>query len=213
MITPLSIENYISTHLSSEDDLLRELDKVTNLKTLSPRMLSGHVQGSFLTIISTMIKPKRILEIGTFTGYSALCLAKGLDNDGLIYTLDRDEETAIIARQFFNKSSFNPKIKFIIGDAKEIIPTLTESWDIVFIDADKAAYPLYYDLVIDSIRPGGIILADNILWSGKVVEEPMDKKTRILHEFNIMVSKDPRVKNVILPLRDGVNVIMKLPPI
>jgi caffeoyl-CoA O-methyltransferase len=209
MITSLKIENYISTHLTKEDDLLKELDRVTNLKTLAPRMLSGHVQGNFLSIISSLIQPKRILEIGTFTGYSALSLASGLVADGLLYTIDRDEETGLIAQSFFKRSNHSSKIKYLIGDAKLIIPTLKEQWDIVFIDADKEAYPLYYHLVIDNLRSGGIILADNILWSGKITEEPMDKKTRILHEFNIMVSKDERVKNVILPLRDGVNVIMK----
>jgi caffeoyl-CoA O-methyltransferase len=209
MITPSGIETYISIHLTAEDDLLRELDRQTNLKTLAPRMLSGHVQGNFLSIISAMLRPRRILEIGTFTGYSALCLASGLTEDGVIYTLDRDEETAVIAQNFFQKSKYASQINFITGDAKDIIPTLHESWDLVFIDADKAAYPQYYDMIIDNVRPGGIILADNILWSGKVIEEPMDKKTRILHEFNLMVSKDHRVKNVILPLRDGVNMIMK----
>jgi predicted O-methyltransferase YrrM len=209
MITSLKIENYISTHLTKEDDLLKELDRVTNLKTLAPRMLSGHVQGNFLSIISSIIQPKRILEIGTFTGYSALSLASGLVADGLLYTIDRDEETGLIAQSFFKRSNHCSKIKYLIGDAKLIIPTLKEQWDIVFIDADKEAYPLYYHLVIDNLRSGGIILADNILWSGKITEEPMDKKTRILHEFNMMVSNDDRVKNVILPLRDGVNVIMK----
>jgi predicted O-methyltransferase YrrM len=209
MITPLKIENYVSTYLSKEDDLLRELDRVTNLRTLAPRMLSGHVQGNFLSIISSILRPKRILEIGTFTGYSALCLAAGLADDGLIYTLDRDEETALIAQSFFERSEYKSKIRHIVGDAKSIIPTLDEEWDLVFIDADKEAYLVYYEMVIEKVRPSGIILADNILWSGKIVEEPMDKKTRLIHEFNMAIAQDTRVKNVILPLRDGVNVIMK----
>ena len=209
MITPLNIENYISTFLSKEDELLRELDRVTNLRTLAPRMLSGHVQGNLLSILSLMIQPKRILEIGTFTGYSALCLAAGLSENGLLYTIDRDEETALIASSFFTKSKYQDKINFIVGDAKSIIPTLRETWDLVFIDADKEAYSMYFEQVVDHVRPGGIILADNILWSGKVVDEPKDKKTRLLHEFNVMVSQDHRVKNVILPLRDGINLIIK----
>jgi caffeoyl-CoA O-methyltransferase len=208
-ITDPAIESYISQFLTAEDKHLTQLDRKTNLSTLAPRMLSGHLQGNFLSIISALLKPKRILEIGTFTGYSSICLAEGLTEDGMLYTLEIDEETSVIAQDFINRSPNASKIKVVIGEAQKIIPTLEEEWDLVFIDADKEAYPKYYDMVIDRVRSGGAILIDNVLWSGKVTDQEMDKKTKILHELNQRISQDPRVKNVILPLRDGLNLVLK----
>ncbi|HOY12807.1 MAG TPA: O-methyltransferase [Saprospiraceae bacterium] len=210
MITDPEIDLYIDQYKTQSSSLLLDLERATHLQVLAPQMLSGQTQGNLLSILSTMMRPQRVLEIGTYTGFSAICLAEGLSHHGLLYTIDVNNEIEDIARKYIERSPKAAQIQFLVGDAKTIIPTLKESWDLVFIDADKESYSLYYEMVIDQVRPGGIILADNVLWYGKVVQEEKDKKTRLIHEFNVMVSKDHRVKNVILPLRDGINVIQKL---
>ena len=210
MITDPEIDLYIDQYKTQSSSLLLDLERATHLQVLAPQMLSGQTQGNLLSILSTMMRPQRVLEIGTYTGFSAICLAEGLSPHGLLYTIDVNNEIEDIARKYIERSPKAAQIQFLVGDAKTIIPTLKESWDLVFIDADKESYSLYYEMVVDQVRPGGIILADNVLWYGKVVQEEKDKKTRLIHEFNVMVSKDHRVKNVILPLRDGINLIQKL---
>ena len=210
MITNPEVDLYIDQYKTQSSSLLLDLERATHLQVLAPQMLSGQTQGNLLSILSTMMRPQRVLEIGTYTGFSAICLAEGLSPHGLLYTIDVNNEIEDIARKYIERSPKAAQIQFLVGDAKTIIPTLKESWDLVFIDADKESYSLYYEMVVDQVRPGGIILADNVLWYGKVVQEEKDKKTRLIHEFNVMVSKDHRVKNVILPLRDGINVIQKL---
>ncbi len=204
-----ALENYIAQHSSSENDVLAELSRETHLKIQMPQMVSGNLQGQFLTMLSSLIQPKRILEIGTFTGYSAICLAKGLTADGILYTLDINEELAPMCARYFEKAGLSHKIKHITGDARQIIPTLNETFDLVFIDADKINYANYYNLVFDKVRPGGYIVADNVLWSGKVLDEKKDKDTLAIHQYNEMVANDKRVTNFILPLRDGLNIVQK----
>jgi len=206
------IEQYIETHTSEEGDLLRKIDRDTHLFELMPRMLSGKVQGRLLSLISKMIRPKNILEIGTFTGYSALCLAEGLVEDGVLHTIDIDEELAEQTQKTFNESPYGKKIVQHTGDAMTIIPTLNLDFDLVFIDADKYNYLNYYQLIIDKLKSGAIILADNVLWSGKVLEtgnDKQDKDTRALQEFNHSIQMDTRVENVLLSVRDGLFLIRK----
>lgn len=212
MIDPVLLDQYIINHISAEENYLQELDRETNLKVIGPRMLSGHLQGQILSMISTMIKPRYILEIGTFTGYSALCLAKGLGEGGQLHTIEIDDELEPMAQKYFLKAGMADRIVQHIGDARQIIPTLNQSFDLVFIDADKRDYCDYYRMVIDKIPAGGFLLADNILWSGKVVdpESANETQTRGIIEFNDLVKNDPRVKNVILPVRDGIMVVQKV---
>ncbi|CCH54201.1 Caffeoyl-CoA O-methyltransferase [Fibrisoma limi BUZ 3] len=209
---PAALAAYADAHTSPESDLLRQLNRNTHAHVLRPRMLSGHVQGRLLSMFSWMIRPRRVLEIGTYTGYSALCLAEGLTDDGLLITLDNNEELEDFARSYWQQSPLGSKIDFRLGQAADVIPTLTDTFDLVFIDADKLNYALYFDLVIDKVRPGGFLLADNVLWSGKVVEpvKPSDKETRAVLDFNQKIQDDPRVENVLLPIRDGLFVIRKL---
>lgn len=211
-ITTKEIEKYCEEFTSEENQTLKRLNRETHLQILNPRMLSGHVQGRWLSMISNMIQPRRVLEIGTFTGYSALCLAEGLTEDGMLYTIDVNEELEEFANQFFQESDFSDKIKMQIGDASEIIPVLDEVFDLVFIDADKKSYSDYLEMVLPKVRTGGFILADNVLWSGKVVGEEhlKDKKTKIIHAFNAAVHADNRVENILLPIRDGIMVMRKL---
>ena len=204
------LENYIEQFSSKEDEVLRELSRETHLKIPMPQMVSGNLQGQFLETISRLIQPKRILEIGTFTGYSAICMAKGLADDGLLYTIDVNEELQPMCARYFAKANLTSKIKHLIGDARKIIPELNETFDLVFIDADKINYSNYYDLVFDKVRFGGYIIADNVLWSGKVIEEQKDKDTLAIHQYNQKVSSDARVKNFILSLRDGLNIAQKI---
>ncbi|MGQ8337529.1 O-methyltransferase [Sunxiuqinia sp. A32] len=206
------LEKYILAHTSDEDEVLKELERETFLNVLRPRMLSGHLQGKMLEMFSQMIKPKMILEIGTYTGYSAICLAKGLQQNGKLHTIEINDELEKMAADYFKKAGFQNQIIQHIGDATEIIPQLNESFDLVFIDADKREYSKYYHLVFDNLKPGGFIIADNILWSGKVTEEvdPKDEQTKGILEFNKMVSNDARVNQVILPIRDGLTLIQKL---
>lgn len=202
---------YCENHSESEPALLKELNRETHLKVLSPRMLSGHLQGRFLSLISKIKQATYILEIGTYTGYSALCLAEGLKEGGKLITIDPNEETNTVAQRYFDKSEHKNKIQLIQGQANEIIPTLKQEFDIVFIDADKRNYPLYFDLVIDKVKQGGLIIVDNVLWSGKVLqnENEMDTDTKIIHGFNEKANADPRVSNLLLPVRDGLLLLIK----
>ncbi len=206
------LDNYVCEHTDKETDLLYELNRKTHLEILKPRMLSGHFQGRVLSLFSKMIQPKRILEIGTYTGYSALCLAEGLQIDGKLYTIDVNEELEQFAKHFFDKSEFKNQIIQLIGDAKDIIPSIDEQFDIVFIDADKKSYVDYYDMVFPMVKVGGYIMADNVLWSGKITEDydKTDKDTRKLMDFNNKVHADSRVENVLFPIRDGIMIARKV---
>lgn len=212
MTKPVLLDQYILSHISPEEDFLRELDRETHLKVLRSRMLSGHLQGQILSMISCMIKPNCILEIGTFTGYSALCLAKGLAEGGQLHTIEIDDELESIAKKYFMKSGMADRIVPHIGDAREIIQSINESFDLVFIDADKREYCDYYHLVFEKVPVGGFILADNILWDGKVIDPDAanEEQTRGILDFNDLVQNDQRVKNVILPVRDGIMLVQKV---
>jgi caffeoyl-CoA O-methyltransferase len=212
MTDPVLLDQYIIDHISPEEEYLYELDRETNLKVFGSRMLSGHLQGQILSMISFMIKPHCILEIGTFTGYSALCLAKGLAEGGQLHTIEIDDELEPTAQKYYLKAGMADRIIQHIGDARQIIPSINQSFDLVFIDADKREYCDYYRLVFDKIPIGGFLLADNILWSGKVVdpEAAEEAQTRGILEFNDLVQDDPRVKNVILPVRDGIMMLQKV---
>ena len=205
------IESYALDHTEKESLLLSNLNRQTHLKVLQPRMLSGHLQGRILSFLSTAVKPKFVLEIGTYTGYSALCLAEGLDDNGKLITIDKNPELEPFASSYFNESSFKDQIEFINGDALEVIPTLRYKWDLVFIDADKENYINYFDLVVNNVNSGGWIIADNVLWSGKVLKEASsnDMETSIIQQFNEKVHLDDRVRNVLFPVRDGMMVMIK----
>lgn len=200
-----NIEEYALEHTSLEPKYLADLNRTTQQKILQPRMLSGHLQGRVLSMLSNLQSPSSILEIGTYTGYSALCLAEGLTENGELHTIDVNEELETIARDYFNKSSFGNKIKQHIGNALDIIPALDKKWDIVFIDADKSNYINYYNLIIDNMNQGGLIICDNVLWSGKVLlkDEKLDEDTITLKKLNQLIQKDNRVENLLLPVRDG----------
>lgn len=209
-ITNPAIQAYSEDHTSPESELLKKINRDTHANVMMPRMLSGHMQGRILSMISCMIRPSVILEIGTYTGYSALCLAEGLKPDGKLITLDINEELESRVRNYFKDSPFDAQIDYRIGNALEIIPALNTDFDLVFIDADKENYARYYDLVINRVPLGGYILADNVLWSGKVLDEKSDKDTRAIQEFNKKVQDDARVENVLLPVRDGILVMRKV---
>lgn len=208
-----SLNNYIEAHTSPEPPILSRLNRETHAKVLMPRMLSGHVQGRLLAMFSQMIRPSCIVEIGTYTGYSALCLAEGLAEGGKLITIDINEELEDWVRSYFAESGFQDKIDFRIGNALDILPQLEETLDVVFIDADKINYKRYYDLVFDKVRAGGFIIADNVLWSGKVIPnsnlKKIDEDTQTLIDFNNYVQDDERVENVLLPVRDGLMVVRK----
>jgi len=206
---PEPLQAYIEGHTSSEDALLKKINRDTHAEVLMSRMLSGHVQGRFLSMMSKLVKPSTILEIGTYTGYSALCLAEGLQQNGKLVTIDVNEELESRVRSYFKNSNYADRIDFRIGDARKIIPTLKETFDLVFIDADKENYSNYFDLVIDKVPSGGLILADNVLWSGKVVDAKPDRDTKAIIDFNLKVHADPRVENLLMPLRDGVMMVLK----
>lgn len=203
------IEKYIDQHCSDESDALQQLNRKTQTDVLMPQMLSGKVQGQFLQMISHAVQPNRVLEIGTYTGYSAICLAAGLQENGKLFTIDINEELEQIVKIHVEKAGLQHKIIQIIGDATKEINNLNETFDIVFIDADKQNYSLYYDLVIDKVRTGGFILADNVLWSGKIIDEKKDKDTQKLAEFNDKIQQDNRVENVIVSMRDGIMMMRK----
>jgi len=204
------LEEYVQQHSGKEPELLQELARETHLKVLQPRMLSGAYQGRLLALLAKLIMPKHILEIGTYTGYSALCLAEGLHPKGRIDTIDIDEELTDIQRRYFDASGYGKQIFQHLGNAAAIIPTLKGEFDLVFMDADKEQYPLYFDLIIDRIQPGGLIIADNVLWSGKVVTKATDEATEALQLFNKKVAKDTRVETVLLPVRDGLTLLRKI---
>ncbi|MFY0645018.1 MAG: O-methyltransferase [Bacteroidia bacterium] len=206
------LSKYSEDHTSPESSLLADLNRDTYANVLIPRMLSGHLQGRVLSMISKMLQPKTVLEIGTYTGYSALCLAEGLQSGGSLHTIDINEELEDRTRSFFNKSDYSEQIHFHIGNALEIIPALATSFDLVFIDADKENYLNYYKMLIDDLPSGAILIADNVLWSGKVLDPQSlenDLETKALHEFNKFIQADSRVENVLMPIRDGLMVIRK----
>ncbi len=210
MINP-DYEEYASKYSSEETEILKQLNRETHLKIMQPRMLSGHLQGKLLELLSCMIKPERILEIGTYTGYSAIALAQGLTENGILHTIDINEELEYIVRDYIQKSGLENNIKFHIGDALQIIPQFDEIFDLVFIDADKDNYINYFNMIIEKVRKGGIIIADNVLWSGKVLNEATknDFDTINLQRFNKLIKEDNRVENLLLPFRDGLMIMMK----
>lgn len=204
------LKSYLESSCDPESDLLKQIDRETHLKVSLPRMLSGHYQGRVLSMLSKMICPRRILEVGTFTGYATLCLAEGLTEDGILHTIDINAELEDMVRASFAKSDLGLKIKYHIGNALEIIPNLNEIFDLIFIDADKKNNESYYNLTIDKLRSGGLIIVDNVLWSGKVIDDKKtDSATTLISNFNEMVSADQRVEKLILPVRDGIYIIRK----
>ncbi len=206
------LEAYIAANSEPEPALLQELTRETHLKVLMPRMITGHYQGRVLSVISSLLRPQAILEIGTYTGYSALCLAEGLSPDGELITIDKNDELAGIQTRYFKRSPYGSQIQRLTGLALEVLPGIDKVFDLVFIDADKTEYPEYFEQVLPKVRPGGVILLDNVLWSGKVVE-PVGAKdliTPVLIDFNKRLSEDTRVRTVLLPVRDGLTLCMVL---
>jgi predicted O-methyltransferase YrrM len=205
------IEKYALAHSQEESEILKKVNRETHLRVMQPRMLSGHMQGNLLIMLSKMIKPKRILEIGTYTGYSAICLAQGLQEDGILHTIDVNEELESLVMRNFAESGLSEKIRQHTGNALTIIPSLDEKFDIVFIDADKKNYASYYDLVFDKVNSGGYLIADNVLWSGKILDldKNRDTDTIEIDKFNKMVHSDPRVEHMLLPVRDGLMIVRK----
>jgi caffeoyl-CoA O-methyltransferase len=208
---PVDIEKYVEEHSDEESDLLINLRRETHQKVLMPRMLSGHIQGRVLSMLSHMIKPKRILEIGTYTGYSAICLAEGLQSEGTLVTLDKNEELEGMVRSYFEQAGLSSQIDFRIGEGLSLIPDIQGPFDLVFIDADKKNYLNYYNLVLEKVSIGGYIIADNVLWSGKVVktDNKIDPETQALLDFNRSIQEDKRVENVLFPIRDGLMVVRR----
>lgn len=205
-----AVDRYLIEHSSTEDPVLYELARHTYLKEVYPRMLSGHILGAFLTLFSRLLSPERILEIGTYTGYSAICLARGLKTGGKLTTIELNDELRNTALYYFEKANLHHQIELVNGNALEIIPAIQDLFNLVYIDAHKEDYPAYYQLVVDKVLPGGYILVDNVLWGGNVLTpEPGDPTTRIIDRFNKMVTSDPRVENLMLPIRDGLMVIKK----
>ena len=205
---PDIIDDYVVKHSQKEPELLQQLYKETWQKVVNPRMLSGAFQGRVLSMISKLIQPTTILEIGTYTGYSALCLAEGIQKSGALYTIDRNEELESFSKKYFDKSPYRNQIKQLIGDAIDIIPTIDKKFDMVFIDADKSNYTNYFNLIIGKMNSGGVILSDNVLWSGKVVEKinPKDIDTKALVAYNKLLNSDPRIETILLPIRDGLTI-------
>ena len=207
---PENIQKYISEISQSESPILKELNRYTNSKVILPRMLSGHVQGRFLSMISKLVNPEIIVEVGTYTGYSCLCLAEGLKKNGKIITIEKDEEFASIAKKFFDRSKYKEKISLLIEDATTAIENISEKIDLAFIDADKVNYTKYYDMLFPKLKNGGLIVADNVLWSGKVTQKVIDDETQSIKNFNIKVKNDERVENLIVGIRDGIMVCQKI---
>jgi caffeoyl-CoA O-methyltransferase len=205
------LDDYVVKHSEEEPALLKALTRETYQKILQPRMLSGHYQGRVLSVLSKIIRPKTILELGTFTGYSALCLAEGLDKNGVLHTIDVNEELVDFQRSYFDKSNYGSQIIQHLGSAIDIIPTLDTTFDLVFMDADKPNYINYFHQIIDKLNPEGVILSDNVLWSGKVIEtlDPSDVSTKIVLEYNALLKEDPRLETVLFPIRDGLTVSIK----
>lgn len=208
---PELLDRYLETHSTDEDPILAELTRHTHLKEVHPRMLSGQILGAFLTLFSKLVSPAQILEVGTYTGYSAICLAKGLKTGGKLVTLELNDELRETALSFFKKAGLENSIEIINGDALKIIPELPGPFDLVFIDANKENYSSYFELIVDKVKPGGFILADNVLWGGKVLGDiGNDSSTKAIHKFNKLVTADPRVENLLLPIRDGLMLCRKL---
>ena len=205
---PENIDKYVANHSQQEPEILKQLNKETWQKVLNPRMLSGAFQGRLLSMLSKLIRPSKILEIGTYTGYSALCLAEGLQKEGALFTIDKNEELEDFSKRYFERSDYKNQIHQLVGNALDIIPTIQEKFDLVFIDADKKNYANYFNLVIDKMNSGGVILSDNVLWSGKVVEEldPKDIDTKALLAYNTLLNSDERIETVLLPIRDGLTI-------
>ena len=207
---PAALERYLTEHSEEEDQVLKELARHTYLKEVHPRMLSGHILGNFLSLFSRMISPNRILEIGTYTGYSAICLARGLKPGGMLTTIEINDELRNTALKYFRKAKLEDRIRLINGDALKLLPNIKDSFDLIFLDANKDDYPAYYKLVFDKIRPGGYLLADNVLWGGKVLDEThADQTTRNIDQFNKLIQADKRVFNTLLPIRDGLMLVQK----
>jgi predicted O-methyltransferase YrrM len=206
-----NLDQYVCAHSENEPEILADLNRRTHVSVIQPRMLSGHYQGRVLSMLSHMIQPEKVLEIGTYTGYSALCLAEGLKEKGHLTTIDVNEELEDFVASYIEKAGMGDRITQLIGDAIDIIPTLDEQFDIVFIDADKKNYCNYYDLVFDKVKSGGYIIADNVLWSGKVLEDydSLDRETKILMDYNRKIHEDERVQEVLLPIRDGIMIARK----
>jgi caffeoyl-CoA O-methyltransferase len=210
IVNPLA-EKYTEQFTTAHDALLQQIIEETYATHAQPHMLSGHVQGKFLQMVSHMVQPLKVLEIGSFTGFSALCLAAGLQNDGMLHTIELREEDAAVSQNNFNKSAYTQQIKLHVGNAKEIIPTLDEEWDLIFIDADKPSYIDYYELTLPTLKKGGFILADNVLFHGQVLEENITGKNAIaIHAFNEHIEKDNRTEQVLLSIRDGISLIRKI---
>jgi len=206
-----NLDKYVVEHTSIENDLLKKIQRETHLNVLQPRMLSGPFQGRFLSLISSLMQPDKILEIGTYTGYSALCLAEGLSKSGTLITIDVNDELEERVKGYFQESSFSNQLTLMIGPALSIIPQLENDFDLVFIDADKKNYINYYKEIFPKVRVGGLIIADNVLWSGKVVDlDAQDPDTQLLRDFNLMIQSDSRVSNILLPIRDGLMLVRKI---
>ena len=205
------IENYALSYSQDESEVLKKLNRETYAKVLMPRMLSGHMQGNVLAMFSKMIQPKQILEIGTYTGYSGICLAQGLQENGKLHTIDINDELEKMVRSYIEQAGLANKINFYVGNALSIIPTIKETFDLVFIDADKTNYAAYYDLAFDKVKSGGYIIADNVLWSGKVLDDEtnMDPDTKAIHNYNKKIHNDSRVEHLLLPVRDGLMIARK----
>jgi len=207
-----ALVEYVEKYTQEEPSLLQKINRETYAKVLTPRMLAGHLQGRVLSMLSNMIQPDSVLEIGTYTGYSAICLAEGLTPDGVLHTIDINEELEEVVRGYFKEAGIEKQVRYVIGNAIDIIPKIKGSFDLVFIDADKGNYANYFDMVIGRVSQGGFIIADNVLWSGKVLDDPqtMDEDTRALLEFSKKIQADQRVENVLFPIRDGIMVMRKL---
>lgn len=205
-----AIEEYVERHTTPMDEVLLSLYRETHLHAMNPRMVSGPVQGRFLQFFCQLMRPAKVLEIGAFTGFSTICMARGMADNSVLTTIEANEEYEDIIRKYLDKAGVANRVRLIIGDAKLVIPTLEGGFDLVFIDADKLSYPVYYELVIDKLAPGGIILADNVLWEGKVLNiNTKERDTQAIQTFNEKVQNDPRVENVLLPIRDGLMMIRK----
>jgi caffeoyl-CoA O-methyltransferase len=205
---PEKLDDYVVAHSQKEPELLQQLTRETWQKVLAPRMLSGHFQGRILSIVSKLINPKNILEIGTYTGYSALCLAEGIHSNGQLHTIDTNEELYDLQRKYFDKSDYGSQIIQHIGNALKVIPSIDETFDLVFIDADKQNYPNYLEIILPKLKSGSVILSDNVLWTGKVIEalEKGDKDTEALLKYNKMINEHPELETVLLPIRDGLTI-------
>lgn len=205
------LTNYLTAHTDTEPHLLKELNRETHQKTTQPHMISGHLQGRFLSLISKIHQPQHILEIGTFTGYSALCLAEGLPEDGKLWTIDTNDEMAFISKNYFEKSAFSHQIESLIGDALELIPRMQQCFDLVFIDAHKPDYAKYFEAIQKNLKVGSLVLFDNVLWHGKVINPSVrDSKTQIIRDLNLELSKNPLFEKIILPIRDGIYILRKI---